>query len=122
MKLLDFLQWLGVGGVALLSVYFSQRDRSKTTEHDLIEKMKEQLDSGDVRYDKLVERMDNLEETNMELRRENLTITHERNQLIMSKQNMENELVEKIELLISENEVLKARIKELEEKIRGDYV
>lgn len=117
MKLLDFLQWLGVGGVALLSVYFGQREKSKSNEQGLIEKMKEQLDSGDIRYDKLVERMDSLEELNLSLRRENLDITHERNQLLINKQNMEKELANKIKLLIRENEQLKKRIKELEAEL-----
>lgn len=117
MKLLDFLQWLGVGGVALLSVYFGQREKTKSNEQGLIEKMKEQLDSGDIRYDKLVERMDSLEELNLSLRRENLDITHERNQLLISKQNMEKELADKIKVLIRENEQLKRRIKELEAEL-----
>lgn len=118
MKLLDFLQWLGVGGVALLSLYFSQKDKARTNEHGLIEKMKEQLDSSDTRYDKLVERMDKLEEVNMKLREENLTISHERNELLISKQSMERELIQKIENLVKENEELKIRIKDLENQIK----
>ena len=116
MTIIEFLQWTGVGGVALLSVYFGQRNRVKSDEHGLIEKMKQQLDSRDVQYDKLVERLDKLEESNMTLREENLKIAHERNQLSISKQNMEKELVDKIEVLAKENEALKRRIRELEEE------
>ncbi len=98
-------------------LYFGQREKNKRNEQGLIEKMKEQLDSGDIRYDKLVERMDSLEELNLSLRRENLDITHERNQLLISKQTMEKELANKIKLLIRENEQLKKRIKELEAEL-----
>lgn len=117
MELLDFLQWLGVGGVALLTLYFTQKDKSKNNEQGLIEKMKEQLDSSDLRYDKLTERVDKLEETNSDLRKENLEITHARNQMMIEKENAEKFWMDKIESLQRENETLKARIKELEEKL-----
>lgn len=117
MEILDFLQWLGVGGVALLTLYFSQKDKSKSNERGLIEKMKEQLDSGDMRYEKLVERVEKLENVNMDLREKNLEIIHEKNQAIMEKENVEQRLVEKIEELQKENELLKDKIRELEEQL-----
>ena len=117
MEFADFLQWLGVGGVALLTLYFTQKDKAKNNEQGLIEKMKEQLDSSDVRYDKLTERVDKLEDINMKLREENFMLTTQKNQEIVMRNNVEQSLTEKIELLQLENEQLKARIKDLEDKL-----
>lgn len=120
MALLDFLQWLGVGGVALLTLYFTQKDKSKNNEQGLIEKMKEQLDSSDTRYDKLTERVDKLEEINSDLRQQNLEAIHEKNKAIIEKENAEKFWMDKIESLQKENELLKARIRELEDKLIGN--
>lgn len=114
MKILDFLQWLGVGGVALLSLYYSQKDNAKKTEQGLLDKMSAQLEKSDKRYDDLTKRLDELDKANIMLREDKLNLCHEKNQLIISKENMEKELVAKIENLIAENERLKLRIKELE--------
>lgn len=119
MELLDFLQWLGVGGVALLTLYFTQKDKSKSNEQGLIEKMKEQLDSSDTRYDKLTERVDKLEEINSDLRNKNMEIQHEKNRILIEKESAEKFWMDKIETLQRENEALKARIKELEDKLIG---
>ena len=122
MELLDFLQWVGVGGVALLSVYFSRKDRTNSNEHALIQQMKEQLDSGDLRYDKLIQRMEKIELANLTLREQNLELAHERNNLLISKQNMEKDLVLKIEQLVRENEELKKKIKHLERILENNKI
>lgn len=122
MELLDFLQWAGVGGVALLSIYFSQRDKNNSNEQEFIRQMKEQLDNSDDRYERLLNRIEKIEEINATLRSENLNITHERNTLLISKQNMEKELVQKIETLVKENEALKKRIRKLEKLLESNKI
>lgn len=122
MELLDFLQWAGVGGVALLSIYFSQKDKNNSNEQEFIRQMKEQLDNSDDRYERLLNRIEKIEEINATLRSENLNITHERNTLLISKQNMEKELVQKIETLVKENEALKKRIRKLEKLLESNKI
>ena len=122
MELLDFLQWAGVGGVALLSIYFSQKDKNNSNEQEFIRQMKEQLDNSDDRYERLLNRIEKIEEINATLRSENLNITHERNTLLISKQNMEKELVLKIETLVKENEALKKRIRKLEKLLESNKI
>lgn len=122
MELLDFLQWAGVGGVALLSIYFSQKDKNNSNEQEFIRQMKEQLDNSDDRYERLLSRIEKIEEINATLRSENLNITHERNTLLISKQNMEKELVQKIETLVKENEALKKRIRKLEKLLESNKI
>lgn len=115
MKMIDILQWAGgAGGVALLGLLFNQFNSRKTTEHGLIDKLVDQVNLSDERYNTLVKRVDKIEAENEILKNDNMTIKHDRTKIIAEKDRMEKELADKIEILTKENRYLKKRIKELE--------
>lgn len=79
--------------------------------------MSEQISLSIERYDKLVARVDRLEEDNASLRNDNINISYAKTQIIAEKDRMEQELAEKIDKLTKENRTLKRRIKELETEL-----
>ncbi len=118
MKMIELLQWLGgAGGVALLTLLFNQFNSKKSSEQSLIQTMSEQISLSIERYDKLVARVDRLEEDNASLRNDNINISYAKTQIIAEKDRMEQELAEKIDKLTKENRTLKRRIKELETEL-----
>lgn len=118
MKMIELLQWLGgAGGVALLTLLFNQFNSKKSSEQSLIQTMSEQINLSIERYDKLVMRVDRLEEDNASLRNDNINISYAKTQIIAEKDRMEQELAEKIDKLTKENRTLKRRIKELETEL-----
>lgn len=118
MKMIELLQWLGgAGGVALLTLLFNQFNSKKSSEQSLIQTMSEQISLSIERYDKLVARVDRLEEDNASLRNDNINISYAKTQIIAEKDRMEQDLAEKIDKLTKENRTLKRRIKELETEL-----
>lgn len=121
MKMIELLQWLGgAGGVALLTLLFNQFNSKKSSEQSLIQTMSEQINLSIERYDKLVMRVDRLEEDNASLRNDNINISYAKTQIIAEKDRMEQELAEKIDKLTKENRTLKRRIKELETELEKE--
>ena len=123
MSLYDFLQWLGVGGVAIGTMVIGAigmnnnrvKDR-KSNEQVLIDQLQEELKSRDNRMDSITARLDILERDNTSLRTINHNLQIERDMAILEKEKIERNLVERIDKLERENEDLKAKIIELEEK------
>ena len=123
MSLYDFLQWLGVGGVAIGTMIIGAigmnnnrvKDR-KSNEQVLIDQLQEELKSRDTRMDSITARLDILERDNTSLRTVNHNLQIERDKAILEKEKIERNLVERIDKLEKENEDLKAKIIELEEK------
>nr|DAQ00288.1 MAG TPA: DNA REPAIR PROTEIN XRCC4, DNA end joining, double-strand break.3A [Caudoviricetes sp.] len=116
--MIELLQWLGgAGGVALLTLLFNQFNSKKSSEQSLIQTMSEQISLSIERYDKLVARVDRLEEDNASLRNDNINISYAKTQIIAEKDRMEQDLAEKIDKLTKENRTLKRRIKELETEL-----
>lgn len=121
MKLIDILQWAGgAGGVALLGLLFNQFNSRKTTEHELIDRLTEQINLSDERHNVLVERVDKIEKENEILKNDNMTIRYDKTQIIAEKDRMEKKLADKIEILTKENRYLKKRIKELESQLKKE--
>ena len=123
MNLYDFLQWLGVGGVAIGTMIIGAvgmknnriKDK-KSNEQMLIDQLQEELKSRDTRMDSITARLDILERDNTSLRTVNHNLQIERDMAILEKEKIERNLVERIDKLERENEDLKAKIIELEEK------
>ena len=123
MNLYDFLQWLGVGGVAIGTMIIGAvgmknnriKDK-KSNEQMLIDQLQEELKSRDTRMDSITARLDILERDNTSLRTVNHNLQIERDKAILEKEKIERNLVERIDKLERENEDLKAKIIELEEK------
>lgn len=123
MSLYDFLQWLGVGGVAIGTMIIGAigmsnnriKDR-KSNEQVLIDQLQEELQSRDTRMDSITARLDILERDNTSLRTVNHNLQIERDKAILEKEKIEMNLVERIDKLERENEDLKAKIIELETK------
>ena len=123
MNLYDFLQWLGVGGVAIGTMIIGAvgmknnriKDK-KSNEQMLIDQLQEELKSRDTRMDSITARLDILERDNTSLRTVNHNLQIERDKAILEKEKIERNLVERIDKLEKENEDLKAKIIELEEK------
>ena len=123
MNLYDFLQWLGVGGVAIGTMIIGavgmKNNRikdQKSNEQMLIDQLQEELKSRDTRMDSITARLDILERDNTSLRTVNYNLQIERDKAILEKEKIERNLVERIDKLERENEDLKAKINELEEK------
>ena len=125
MNLYDFLQWLGVGGVAIGTMIIGAvgmknyriKDQ-KSNEQMFIDQLQEELKSRDTRMDSITARLDILERDNTSLRTVNHNLQIERDMAILEKEKIERNLVERIDKLERENEDLKAKIIELEEKNR----
>ena len=125
MNLYDFLQWLGVGGVAIgtmiigaIGMNNNRLKDQKSNEQMLIDQLQEELKSRDTRMDSITARLDILERDNTSLRTVNHNLQIERDMAILEKEKIERNLVERIDKLERENEDLKAKIIELEEKNR----
>ena len=123
MNLYDFLQWLGVGGVAIGTMIIgavgmknNRKKDQKSNEQMLIDQLQEELKSRDTRMDSITARLDILERDNTSLRTVNHNLQIERDKAILEKEKIERNLVERIDKLEKENEDLKAKIIELEEK------
>ena len=123
MNLYDFLQWLGVGGVAIgtmiigaVGIKNNRITDQKSNEQMLIDQLQEELKSRDTRMDSITARLDILERDNTSLRTVNHNLQIERDKAILEKEKIERNLVERIDKLERENEDLKAKIIELEEK------
>ena len=123
MNLYDFLQWLGVGGVAIgtmiigaIGMNNNRLKDQKSNEQMLIDQLQEELKSRDTRMDSITARLDILERDNTSLRTVNHNLQIERDKAILEKEKIERNLVERIDKLEKENEDLKAKIIELEEK------
>ena len=123
MNLYDFLQWLGVGGVAIGTMIIgavgmknNRTKDQKSNEQMLIDQLQEELKSRDTRMDSITARLDILERDNTSLRTVNHNLQIERDKAILEKEKIERNLVERIDKLERENEDLKAKIIELEEK------
>ena len=84
----------------------------------LIDQLQEELKSRDTRMDSITARLDILERDNTSLRTVNHNLQIERDMAILEKEKIERNLVERIDKLERENEDLKAKIIELEEKNR----
>ena len=84
----------------------------------LIDQLQEELKSRDTRMDSITARLDILERDNTSLRTVNHNLQIERDKAILEKEKIERNLVERIDKLERENEDLKAKIIELEEKNR----
>ena len=82
----------------------------------LIDQLQEELKSRDTRMDSITARLDILERDNTSLRTVNHNLQIERDKAILEKEKIERNLVERIDKLERENEDLKAKIIELEEK------
>ena len=82
----------------------------------LIDQLQEELKSRDTRMDSITARLDILERDNTSLRTVNHNLQIERDRAILEKEKIERNLVERIDKLEKENEDLKAKIIELEEK------
>ena len=82
----------------------------------LIDQLQEELKSRDTRMDSITARLDILERDNTSLRTVNHNLQIERDKAILEKEKIERNLVERIDKLEKENEDLKAKIIELEEK------
>ena len=88
----------------------------KSNEQMLIDQLQEELKSRDTRMDSITARLDILERDNTSLRTVNHNLQIERDKAILEKEKIERNLVERIDKLERENEDLKAKIIELEEK------
>ena len=93
MNLYDFLQWLGVGGVAIGTMIIGavgmKNNRikdQKSNEQMLIDQLQEELKSRDTRMDSITARLDILERDNTSLRTVNYNLQIERDKAILEKE------------------------------------
>ena len=82
--IMEFLQWLGVGGVALLTLWYTQRDKTREKELAFMERLSAELHKKDEQYKELSEKIDKMEQ-NMELRIQELERKNKELQLEIEK-------------------------------------
>lgn len=116
MTVIEFLQWLGVGGVAILALIFSQFDKAKTKEEVFTERLQKELDKRDVQYNELIEKINQVEVLNDELRSKNIELVKEKALLEVENIRLKKDMESRIEYLEQRNEILEKEIKQLKDK------
>ena len=124
MTLFDFLQWLGVGGVAIFSVLNIRKGNIKSNEQEFITKLQSEIERKEERLDfinnqhteainRITKRLDDIESENRKLREENYKLRIERDSSIRERTALESNLYRKINKLESEKRTLKLKIDDL---------
>lgn len=122
MNVWDFLQWLSVGGVSVLSLIVTSKNSSRSNEHQFIDQLQEELKRNSERLDFITKRLDDLEsenstlkELNYKLQIERDTAINDRDKIEREKTIMENDFMKKLDSLGEENKELRKRVLRLEE-------
>lgn len=114
--IMEFLQWLGVGGVALLTLWYTQRDKTREKELAFMERLSAELHKKDEQYKELSEKIDKMETLNNEYRQKNLDLMTENTLLKLEKDKLEQSMELRIQELERKNKELQLEIEKLKEQ------